>query len=76
MLPDLNLASCIGCGGTLGLPWLISMSVMVCHLFMATNQVVPRLRQLRSMTNFDLSLSSDSNTACNRSIEKVAFGNR
>ena len=38
------------------IPWLTSISVMVCHLFMATYQESsPRRRQLRSMTSLFLS---------------------
>jgi hypothetical protein len=43
-------------------PWVISISVMVCHLFIATNQVVSFRRQLRSMTSLFLSLPKATST--------------
>lgn len=62
-------------GGSL--PWLTSMSVIVCHLFMATNQLSsPLRRQLRSMTSLDLSPSRAESTASRRSWLKRPPGKR
>src|SRR5271155_52889 len=49
---------------------------MVCHLFIATNQVVPLRRQLRSMTSLLLSLSRALRTFWSRSREKRPDGKR
>jgi hypothetical protein len=49
------------------MPSLTSISVMVCHLFIATNQVSSFLRQLRSMTSSSLSSSSAERTELRRS---------
>lgn len=49
---------------------------MVCHLFIATNQVSPFLRQLRSITNRCFSPSNASRTASNLSSENLPLGNR
>lgn len=57
-------------------PSFTSISVMVCHLFIATNQVSSLLRQLRSMTSFSLSPPRDSNTEFSRSWENFPLGNR
>jgi len=55
---------------------VISISVIVCHLFMATNQVSPFRLQLRSMTSLDVSLPRDERTDFKRSSEKRPLGNR
>jgi hypothetical protein len=49
---------------------------MVCHLFMATYQVSPFLRQLRSMTSFSLSPPKACRTASSRSWENLPSGKR
>ena len=58
------------------LPAVNSMSVRSCHLFMATNQVSPLRRQLRSMTSFEVSLSRALSTDCRRSRENLPEGKR
>lgn len=74
-------------GGTLGgrgngrLPWLISMSVMVCHLFIATNHLGswPSCccrRQLKSMMSLLLSPPSAARTESRRGWLKCASGKR
>lgn len=55
---------------------MISSSVMVCQQFMATNQVLSFLRQLRSRTSLDLSLFSAKATDFNRSRENLPSGKR
>lgn len=57
-------------------PAVNSMSVRSCHLFMATNHVSPLRRQLRSMTSFEVSLSSALSTDCKRSKENLPDGKR
>lgn len=52
------------------LSFVISNSVIVCHLFMATNQVSSLRRQLRSITSLDVLLSRAERTASSRSREK------
>ncbi len=52
------------------------MSVIVCHLFMATNHEFPFLLQLRSMTSLFLWSPSAQRTSFNRSIENLPFGKR
>ena len=58
------------------------MSVMVCHLSMATNHLsssplaAPCRRQLRSMTSLFLSPSRAARTASRRGWEKVPEGKR
>lgn len=61
-----------------GVPWLTSMSVMVCHLSMATNHLSspPCRRQLRSITSLLLSPSSAARTESRRGWEKVPLGKR
>ena len=49
---------------------------MVCHRFMATNQVSSFLRQLRSRTSFDLSPPRAEMMDCNRSEENLPSGKR
>lgn len=49
---------------------------MVCHLFIATNQVSSFFRQLRSMTSFSLSPSSAARTELSRSCENFPSGKR
>lgn len=66
-------------GADVTVPAHTSMSVMVCHLSMATNQLSsapPCRRQLRSMTSLDLSPPSAARTASRRACEKVALGKR
>ena len=58
------------------IPWFSSMSVRVCHLFMATNQVSPFRRHDKSMTSFCLSLPRAFNTDCRRSRENFPEGKR
>lgn len=58
------------------LPAVNSISVRSCHLFMATNQVLPLRRQLRSMTSFEVSLSRALSTDCRRSRENLPEGKR
>lgn len=58
-------------------PWFTSMSVSVCHLFVATYQLLlPRRRQLRSITSLLLSPSRAASTASSRSWLKRASGKR
>ena len=53
------------------------MSVIFCHLFMATCHVFsPVFRQLRSMTSLFLSLPSAFNTASNLSWLNLPSGNK
>ena len=63
-------------GYSICIPLLTSMSVSVCHLFIATNHESSFRRQLRSMTNFALSSPKAWNTPWRRSMEKLPFGNR
>lgn len=58
------------------IPLVISISVSVCHLFIATNQVSAFRRQLRSMTSLLLSLSNDKRTDSSRSRENLPLGKR
>lgn len=55
---------------------MISISVIVCHLFMATNHVEPFLRQLRSTTSLSLSLSRAARTDSSLSRLKRPAGNK
>lgn len=57
-------------------PWLISKSVIVCHLSIATLQPPSTLLQLRSITSFDVSPSSSNSTDSSRSWENVPAGKR
>src|SRR5271154_310640 len=57
-------------------PLVISISVMVCHLFMATNQVEFWRRQLKSMTSLVGSLARDFRTDCRRGSENRPEGKR
>jgi len=57
-------------------PWFSSNSVIVCHLFVATNHLSSFLRHERSMTSLVLSLPMAWRTACRRSMEKVDEGKR
>ena len=63
-------------GNVLSSPWFTSISVIVCHLFIATNQVLSFLRQLRSMTSFSLSPSRAATTESRRSWENFPSGKR
>lgn len=58
------------------LPAVSSISVRVCHLFMATNQVAPLRRQLKSMTSLEVSLSRAASTDLRRSRENLPSGKR
>ena len=58
------------------LPWLISISVMVCQRSIATNQVSSFLRQLKSKTSFDLSPPRAESTDWSRSRENLPSGKR
>ena len=57
-------------------PRVTSMSVIVCHLFIATYQVCLTRLQLRSMTSLLLSLSRLARTLVRRPREKVPDGKR
>lgn len=57
-------------------PLVISISVRVCHLFMATNQVSPFRRQLRSMTSLAVSSPNDASTDWSLCREKRPEGKR
>lgn len=57
-------------------PSLTSISVIVCHLFIATNQVSSFLRQLRSMTSFSLSPPRAASTKSRCSCENLPEGKR
>ena len=57
-------------------PWFISISVMVCQRFMATNQVLSFRRQLRSKTSLDRSPPSADRTDSSRSLENLPSGKR
>ncbi len=58
------------------LPKLISYSVNVCHLFIATTQVLPFLRQLKSITSLFRSCPNAARRLMRRSWENFASGNR
>jgi hypothetical protein len=64
------------------LPLFTSISVMVCHLSMATNHLGSAScspcwrRQLRSMTNLSLSPPRAARTASRRGWLNLAFGNK
>ena len=58
------------------LPRVTSMSVIVCHLFMATNHVCLTRLQLRSMTSLVLSLSRLARTRLRCAREKAPEGKR
>ena len=58
------------------IPWFSSTSVIVCHLLVATNQLLPFLRHERSMTRFDVSLLRASRTDFRRGRENLAEGKR
>lgn len=58
------------------IPFVISKSVTVCHLSVATNQESPFRRQLRSMTSLSLSLFREARRASRRGCEKVPAGKR
>jgi len=57
-------------------PNVISKSVIVCHLSVATNHDLPFRRQLRSMTSFEVSLSRAASRAVRRAGAYVAEGKR
>lgn len=59
-----------------GLPLVISNVVIVCHLFMATNQVSPLRRQERSITSLFLSSFRAFRTDKSLSRENSPLGNK
>lgn len=58
------------------MPLVISISVIVCHLFIATNQVSSLRLQERSRTSFDLSLPSVLRIDCNLANSNLPSGKR
>ena len=73
-IPSIHLNVCMG--ATVDTPWQSSISVNVCHLFIATNQLSFFRLQLRSITSLSLSPCRAFNRRCRCSFENVAFGNR
>lgn len=59
-----------------GAPLFSSKSVMVCHLFVATNHRSSRRRHDRSITSLSLLLSSAASTRCRRAMLNSESGNR
>ncbi len=59
-----------------GLPLVISISVIVCHLSIATNHFLSFLRQLRSITSLFRSSPRVSRIFSRRASEKRPEGNR